>query len=1238
MGIFDGLLYERPEEIRSILMDPYADRETRRLAKTVDTQLKKTVGAGYEPEEVTPRKNLFLEGLDFLDSLRQGNVGILDALLRGDIFTPEVGLGYERGKKEDVTVSDLLRRHDVIDNPILRGIAGFAGDVLLDPLTYPSFGLSSLGRKIGGRTLTEAGSKVVGDVTRAVTSRTKGLGDPGLMLGADQFIEDGKIVDQVFRRAAHMQQYSKEVKKAIPGSKAHAEAQKLYMDAQSFIESHGLKAGTVLDELNPLFEKPALHFGVNVPFLGHLAGKTAKEGVQERVKIPGFRGMFFEAMGLAGKVFKPGRLEHVQQLPPGMVEVIEDIGVKADRLFAPIESFLASLEKAPVIGKGIGAVNSVRKGFATAFNNAFRRAGVVGPDINNLLRELEWRRGGAKASGQDAVLQVLTDTGLKNPQLGSQAAELIDGAATEALHAIELDPASMEKFLDSSQQMQRNLAAGRDMTGRKWASDLRDADGNIIPSPLEDVQGAWTGARAKLLTETINGPNVAPEVADIVRRFIGKMDEIGAQENFMGVKHGLLETYLMHRYLNPNRNPYSRHGAAHGVDFTQPQKWKSLDEAFAKGGKVGNTDLASLIELRVRESELRIADKEFFNRLVIEHGLPLQTVQALYREAASEPGGAAYEMLKRRKYKVTPGEDAELYLRGKGQQDLGEALRATKATNSPEYEKLVKMTEAELSDFAHKRHLVDGLIPKDANVPHGLWGEIGTVVKHEGEEFVLPHAIASAFNDVRTSRDIIKNLAGTTSFGKAMLKGADRGLRFFKTITLLPFPAYWAQNLLGDRFRNIAAGIHTINPGLPDRVHQLLTGKASITNEYGQVLTKDTLDKLAKQVGLHLSPSDYLGYLDSFGEGDINRFMARNKSSAAKNLSGLAKGNWTEFTAGLSQIHDKLNYGFDGFFRLNQIVHRFEQGDGMMDAVRSANNLYFDYRDLSAAEKSVFRRLYMFYGYTSKATKAAVTDLITQPGNLTSQLHGVRALAELFSNPDAAPTAEEIDLELLSSHATHEQLSRVLGKSPEGKTIFGRGFAAPINAMMQQFDLQVPRNLSVGELLSWSGDMAKRNLQKQFATANPVIKTVGEGLAEKNLYFNKPLDAEFLRKIPSLNSLAERLLGLSYDDLPGDLDAASKKFLNAVPDGKGRLIADPGMFWILNNIIPGLGRLTSMAGALANEDIPMKMAWMRSLLNVNLSGTELSQTYLYSQKEALEKFMRARSIEQQVRNQKEGIE
>jgi len=256
------------------------------------------------------------------------------------------------------------------------------------------------------------------------------------------------------------------------------------------------------------------------------------------------------------------------------------------------------------------------------------------------------------------------------------------------------------------------------------------------------------------------------------------------------------------------------------------------------------------------------------------------------------------------------------------------------------------------------------------------------------------------------------------------------------------------------------------------------------------------------------------------------------------------------------------------------------------------------------------RRFYMFYGWTAGSTKKALIQAVTNPGALQQQIKAARATAEAFSDPNAAPTAEQFDMKLLDSLTSAEQISFAIGKGKDGKRLMARGFGLPLNTLMQQFTLNRPRSFKIDELISWTGETVGRNFQKQLATANPLINMAAQALSGKNLYFDKPLNAEFLRRLPSFQAAAQRLGVAEYTDIPKDLDAAMIKWLKAVPDGRGRLVADPGRFWVLTNLIPGLSRAISTLTPASTTSFPAGTALLPILSGVRIEEQDPERSML----------------------------
>lgn len=1198
MGIFDdednASFFEAPDQnILDILNSPNLDERQYQQARQV-LGLRNTIRqAGYEPDQAEPRQSLLMSLLDTLNAPRQGVTGVIDAALRGDIFSPEVGTGWRRGQKEDITTADILRRQGV-ENPILRGVAGFAGDILLDPLTYLSFGTSA-GAKIGGKVLTEEGLKVAEEVGKRLS--------PLLEL-PDGAITHGAEMDKAFEAASRYQKASQKFKSASNSTERALEADQMVKAMGQM--GPALRPEDIIGK--EIFEKNKFRIGASLPFLGNLLGED-KKAVETLAEDPGIVGQSLRALG---KVWNPKKIDIAEfDIPEPVINAFDNI-----RHFT--NEKLMEAQNIPVLGKGIKTADAALSSANKLFKQIFNQKALTGESIDNIRQDWYDYRAGAKTLSKDKTVDILGDL-LPNKNAQKEVLLAVDAqnmaVAQEAISA--LPKAEQEKALGLINRF-RNGDAVAD-------ADLEELN-NLIGPASED-------ALNKRLGNVLADPNVAPEVKYGISRVSQAMSELAAEEAKVGINYSPVTYYIPHRYKTIGSSGESFAQSGKSDFFTKARKYSTIGEAFEKGGKVADTDLASLLQYRIEKSLLLQGQRQFFRRAVIENGLDAGLVSNLYKEALLDPAGAAAQALRRYKINVKPLNLTEL----EDAKALADRQKVYAGIGLKDPEASTKLAEmgADVQQKVHEELWNAGSKPLDTLLPQGVLGEIGDVVEHNGQKLVLPKPMADGLKETFAARDILKDSLGSSTFGRAVLSGMDHTTNFFKKALTLPWPAYWGQNLIGDRFRQAMQGLHAMDPGLISKTHDLLAGKSTIRSINGSFLDKATLEKVIKQFGLNYTLADHVGLVDSFAKLDVEKYLAAKNTSFINNV---LKGSKINASAALAQVGDKFNKLSDGYQRVAHFIHRFEQGDSISQAVRSASEAYFNYRNLSPAEQALMRRFYMFYGYMSKATKSSITSLITRPGDLTFQLHGSRAMAELFSDPDAAPSIDEHDQRLLKSAVFDEQLSRIVGTNKDGKPIVGRGFAAPLNSVLQQFTLYKPRNFSVGEMVSAGADSLKRTIQKQFASANPAINSAAQYISGKNLYFDKPLDAQFLRKLPDFTAAAERLSAFAHNDLPSDIADSVKEFLDAVPDGKGRLIADPGKMWILTNIIPGMGRAVSTGGALSNEDITWKQFALKALAGVNLQDTDPSRSYLASEQDALEKFISEKSIRQQLRNQREGVE
>ncbi len=164
-----------------------------KLNRRIENYESRFSAVGETPPEPEKESNLLLKALDVLDTPRR-------ELLKG-----------LTGKEH---VSELLEGH--IENPYLRGAAGFVGDVLMDPLTYLTLGTAGVAKgagtaaaKQGAKYLKFAGQPIA-DVTPIADVIGKGVEKTKLpeLLGP---IFSNKYI----RRAVTSEEEMPDIKKAL---------------------------------------------------------------------------------------------------------------------------------------------------------------------------------------------------------------------------------------------------------------------------------------------------------------------------------------------------------------------------------------------------------------------------------------------------------------------------------------------------------------------------------------------------------------------------------------------------------------------------------------------------------------------------------------------------------------------------------------------------------------------------------------------------------------------------------------------------------------------------------------------------------------------------------------------------------------------------------------------------------------------------------------------------------------
>lgn len=1169
--------------------------------------------AGIDPALLEPRESLFSKVLNTIDKPKQIIQGILDTtFLRGDLehqssgglFSDIIAAG-ERGLEERSNAFDILRREGV-ENPILRGIAGFAGEIVTDPLNLIGVGFAKNVPSAGGRMLTKTGQKTFKEIReKFLQTYSKDMGE----VAAKELAESA--ADDAMRSASN---YLKAASRA-QGPEAAAFAKQLE-DAEYAVKAAGIEN---LDELGALFKEKSVNIDLGIPLLGHFSKDAKYKPVFEKGQ-----GLIPSTFAAISNIVKPGTLD-IAEIP--LSKITKPLGVAADNTGFTAMYKVAkdisgkALDKVTKI-PGIKETSKLAKEVGTTLKRTFARKLLTGQEFANLNQDMMGELAGAPLLAQDRVLNRFGDLfveGADNTKV-IEALNGLDGIArASSIHLKSKDSALLDVV--------NKVASGAEQI---------DLGRGAVPEELSKKADLAFG---QLLQKTIE-MHPDREVAENMQRIHDFMQELRKEEHALGIKTGFVEGYIPHRYTNAKKTG----------SFTEGRKYSSLSEAFADSGLMADLNPADLLYQRAKSSFRSRASRKYFQRLVMERGLPLDKYAQLLRESAFDPEAAA--VLKREGFATPSARNLEEIVKNQawGQDSLIPVTRAVEALQEEGVE-VKHITEGLMEAFGDVRKLDSeiaklqmsvGYIPGDTALPNRILGELGeSVVDLDGTKHVLPIEMARAFNETVTNRDYLRSALSGSELGSKMLDYHDAALNFTKTLTTLPFPSYWMRNLFGDAmFRAMDGGIAALDPGYITDMARLAKGE-TIRLRSGQLLDGRSWQEFLKKNGIKLSDAEMLDMVGTAGGLNMDKVVRKSqmaKNGIVKSLGKTARNEpkriLEDGKMALSVASERMRDNFEQSFRAGHVLHHLHNGSSMMDALRRTNEALINYRDLSAVERSFFRRSFFFYNWVSKATKKTLNSMVTNPGDLQMQIKAARGVAETFSAPDAAPSYEEFEQKSLESLTALEQISFPLGRDKEGKPVTGRGFGLPLNVVLESFSAYAPRNASVGELINTVGDSSTRTIQKLLSASNPGLKVIAETVADKNLFFNQPFSAQFLRKVPSFAGTAEELAKHPYTAIPGAIldgaDKSLKYLLDAVPDGKGNYIADPGKYYLMVNLFPPIARTVGTLRDLTDEDLSWSQSLAQTFSGIRIEEQDFERSAKFQRRNEMQKTLERYSADQRA--------
>jgi len=1217
-------------------------------AKRLHSLEQSVEAAGGDLDRAQPKSNLFLEILNVLDKPKQIIQGPIDAAIRGDLGRPGVGFGIQRALDERLNGFDMLRRAGV-KNPVVRGLGGFALDVFTDPL----FAITPFKRGatiVGGAALSAKGAKRYLNLQDDFVHNISKAGDQTLAKKNSDLIED------VFRRANKRSEIENRIRQAENlGDTTGAEAARkrlidFELDLDQFLDAGEvsgvsdslLKAGAKFgkeEDLTGLFQRGGISWQYSLPFLGHFTGK-------ESAKAAAGAGGIRQALTTAGNILKPDTVKLRQfEFTPEFVNAVDNISGDVKRILEGVKQSaklgVEATKDIPVLGTATkvavgGAEVAARTGkvFSDFVQRTFTERAFLGPDFHDRKLDLI----NFKTAIPSIAMGRIAD---KIPEF-KQALDKADPSLLEPIKG-HLKNASITIDKHMSDSLLKNLK----LLSPEEMDDLFKLTKNGVRGvdidPL-DMMALGSGAKMKELDQVVRG-----ELEGTIQRFlrdsdegtqtvgrymkslVDEFDELVALEKAAGIDLGFVAAYVPHRFKRMREAEIN--AGSLGSAFTRRRSFGSLEDAIKSQGMVPDTDFFKILSDRISSSESLRASRRFTHKVMLENSIGADSMQALAYEALVDPNGVAARMLKGDRFNVAKLYDpdsVQSMLDVMGNQyarkaaegvmktrpvELVDAQRMTKEMfPNPE---MLKLTSAERKaiigggqeaiDTIDLKLKAVGVKSLKDSIPDALMGQIGTFNKTINKW--VPNEISRAVEDTVKARDYIKDffVRNNSEAGQAFLDVADWSLNQWKSWVTLPFPGYWSQNMMGDTFFRMAdQGWGALDPTSFVETYEVLKGARPLITKDGRSYNQNFIKEMMKQEGWSYSPRELIDFMGSTAKSDPQRFIQAKRGVRAN----LKEGNPV---IALEELQKHTQQTFEGFFRTQQMFTNLKRGMSPRDAMREANHTMLNYRDMSPTEKSLFKRFYMFYSWVGKSTKKTLTSLMTSPGDIKQQILTARSLSEFASDPNAAPSPDEMDLKLVQSAIAQDTISFPLGKDNDGNTLIARRFGLPASTMLESFSFQTPRAFTIGDILGAAG-INHRTAQLQFSQANPGIRVPMEALTGKSFYFDRPIDSDFLNRLPEFASMAENIAPYNFAKIPAELlDDASRKFLKAVPDGNGNMVADPGKFYVFVNLIPGLSRLMSTGTFFSDNRTGLMPSLIRSLtgVRIDVQDSERSHAYKY---------------------------
>lgn len=519
--------------------------------------------------------------------------------------------------------------------------------------------------------------------------------------------------------------------------------------------------------------------------------------------------------------------------------------------------------------------------------------------------------------------------------------------------------------------------------------------------------------------------------------------------------------------------------------------------------------------------------------------------------------------------------------------------------------------------------------------------EISDLVDHYSN--LLPKPVADSLNDTLDTAGYLDSLIDKGGPILPQLKSLRGGLmgylRMHKAATTMPFPGYWFQNAATIPVLALQA-IQKIGPALsPLRLiknSKILEGAEVGRSATGEYITGDMLKREMTQFGIDVKPGSKEEVIDTFSTA-LHAYDPRRDKAAkeVKNILSRSKDAVFNFSNKIENLGRHWTF-----------TDLRMQGLDPNTAAEQTAKAFTDYTaGKTKFERNFLNNLFFFYSFSRAQTANTLTNLLTNPGVIGTQIHAFDAVADVFKDHGDGPLPPDID-EQVKSLRTYDSLSRYVGKNKEGLPEFLTSIGLPMEQVSKWFNFTTPQNWgSLHQWLETSGDNIRNVFKNQVAAVNPPLAKIFEIATGRNWFFDRPITDESLRKLGDpkvLNSLA-KIIPHPYRAVPElaikDADNFVKTVLKGKNNGDGTYTVSPYGLALLTMLVPGAGRATQTFTYLARQDQEAAQKFARLFTGVRLSPQDVDKSLVYGRNEQLKHFFAVEGLKEskaKIRQRKIG--